>query len=189
MPLEGAALASPLVLPDVAELPAVPELPEVASGAFLALAFFFLVFFAFGFSVAVSVPAAAAGVSAEVPEVPEVAGAREVSPVVLPLVADAPDEEVPLVPLLPEDVSGAFAAPLAGPPLPVIPLSPVAFWEGIVVGEDAALPVPDGMSLAPDAPDEVVPLAPLLPDEVSGALAAPLAGPPLPVIPLSPVAF
>ncbi|HJV72782.1 MAG TPA: hypothetical protein VJ654_01045 [Noviherbaspirillum sp.] len=65
----GAELVPPVELAE----PLLPEAdePEEAAGDFLALAFFF-VFLAFGFaSVVVSVPPAAEGASAELPDEPE----------------------------------------------------------------------------------------------------------------------
>lgn len=65
----GAELVPPVELAEPVLLE--PDEPEEASGDFLALAFF-LVFLAFGFAlVVVSVPPAAEGVSAELPDEPE----------------------------------------------------------------------------------------------------------------------
>lgn len=151
-----------------------------ASSVFFALAFFalafFLVFLAFGFSVAVSVPDAAAGVSADCPDVPAAPEAPEVPEV--PEVPDVPDvPEVPEVPEVSPLVPGADEPDV--PLMPLVPLEP---------------PVPEA-PLVPDAPEDVSlapedeePLVALLPDVVSGVLELPL----LPIVPVSrpePVVF
>lgn len=132
----GAELVSPVVPPVVAE----------ASGAFLALAFFFLVFLAFGLvSVVVSVPAAA-GVSDAPDEVPD-----DVPAAPLPVAAGAPEvPPLPLVPEAPDDVSPAPEAPDEG--VPAAPLLPDEV-PGVLGGMALELPLLLG-SVAVDEGDE-----------------------------------
>lgn len=139
--------AAPYLLSDeeapLSELPDVAESPEVVSDDFFDLASFFLLFLAFfvsSVSSAADAPLLAGPPEPVIPLLPVAScdgitvGEDDVS---APL---APDDD-PDAPLLPEVVSGdALPALLAGPPEPVMPLLPVAFCEGMTVGEEDVLP-------------------------------------------------